>query len=170
MKAVYGLYPDGESAQRAVNGLRAAGVADSGITVISGEPMEDFEFSEMDKDTWIWYIASGGGLAGLAAATWLTTMTETSWPITTGNMPIVSWWPNLIIMFELTMLGAILATVITLVVSGGLLRRRPLLYDPEVTDGKILVGVENPSETALPQLKRALKVHPNTLLKTIAAP
>src|SRR5579863_6877135 len=170
MKAVYGLYPDGESAQRAVNGLRAAGVADSGITVISGEPMEDFEFSEMNKDTWIWYIASGGGLAGLATAIWLTTMTETSWPITTGNMPIVSWWPNLIIMFELTMLGAILATVITLVVSGGLLRRRPLLYDPEVTDGKILVGVENPSETALPQLKRALKVHPNTLLKTIAAP
>ena len=39
-KAVYALYPDGESAQRAVNGLRAAGVADSGITVISGEPID----------------------------------------------------------------------------------------------------------------------------------
>ena len=35
----------------------------------------------------------------------------------TGNMPIVAWWPNLIVMFELTMLGAILATVITLFVS-----------------------------------------------------
>ena len=61
-KAVYALYADGESAQRAVNGLRAAGIADSWITVISGEPMEDFEFSQMNKDTWIWYIASGGGL------------------------------------------------------------------------------------------------------------
>ena len=170
MKAVYALYSDGESAQRAVNGLRAAGMADSGITVISGEPMEDFEFFEMNKDTWIWYIASGGGLAGLATATWLTTMTETSWPITTGNMPIVSWWPNLIIMFELTMLGAILATVITLFVSAGLLRRRPLLYDPEVTDGKILVGVEYAAETAMPELERALKVHPHTPLKTIVAP
>ena len=169
MRAVYALYPDGQSAQRAVNGLRAAGIADSGITVISGEPMEDYEFSEMHKDTWIWYLATGGGVVGLAAAAWLTTMTETSWPIQTGNMPIVSWWPNLIIMFELTMLGAILATVITLFVSAGLLRRRPLLYDPEVTDGKILVGVENAAEAAMPAIERALKVHPNVLLKTINA-
>ena len=167
MRAVYALYGDGESAQRAVNGLRAAGIADSGITVISGEPMEDFEFSEMDKDTWIWYIASAGGFAGLAGGAWLTTMTEKSWPISTGNMPIVSWWPNMIIMFELTMLGAILATVITLLVSGGLLRRRPFLYDPGVTDGKILVGVEDASEAAMPELERALKVHPNVVLKTL---
>ena len=27
-------------------------------------------------------------------------------------MPIVAWWPNIIIMFELTMLGAILVTVV----------------------------------------------------------
>src|ERR1700730_7201034 len=131
MKAVYALYADGESAQRAVNGLRAAGVADTGITVISGEPMEDFEFSERDRDTWIWYIASAGGFVGLAAATWLTTMTETSWPITTGNMPIVSWWPNMIVMFELTMLGAILATVVTLLVTAKIPGREPTLYDPE---------------------------------------
>ena len=32
-------------------------------------------------------------------------------------MPIVAWWPNLIIIFELTMLGAILATVVTLFVT-----------------------------------------------------
>ena len=32
----------------------------------------------------------------------------------------------------------------------------PALYDPEVTDGKILVGVENPSAATLPALERAL--------------
>ena len=42
-----------ESAQRAVNGLRATGVADSEITVITAEPMEDFEFSERDEATWL---------------------------------------------------------------------------------------------------------------------
>src|SRR5260221_13498050 len=115
----------------------------------------------------MWSPAPGGGVGGLAAAGWLTSMPETSWPIQTGNMPIVSWWPNMIIMFEMTMLGAILATVLTLLVSGGLLRRRPLLYDPEVTDGKILVGVEDATETAMPELERALKVHPHVLLKTI---
>ena len=95
---------------------------------------------------------------------WLTRMTELAWPLPTGNMPIVSWWPNLIVIFELTMLGAILATVATLLVTGGLVRRRPVLYDPQVNEGKILVGVQNPSrvedvERALtaagsPQIKR----------------
>ena len=167
MKAVYALYADGESAQRAVNGLRAAGVADSGITVISGEPMEDFEFRQMNRDTWIWYIASGGGLAGFAAATWLTTTTERSWPITTGNMPIVSWWPNLIIMFEMTMLGAILATVVTLLITAKIPSREPTLYDPEVTDGKILVGVENPRAATVDQLERALLASGVARLKRI---
>jgi len=143
MSAIYALYDDGDSAQRAVNGLRNAGVADSAITVISDQPMEAYEFGEMNRATRIWYIASGGGLIGLVFATWLTRMTELAWPLPTGNMPIVSWWPNLIVIFELTMLGAILATVATLLVTGQLLRRRPALYDPRVSDGKILVGVEN---------------------------
>ena len=36
MKAVYGLYPDGQSAQQAFNRLRAAGVATGDITVHHG--------------------------------------------------------------------------------------------------------------------------------------
>ena len=145
MSAIYALYDTGDAAQRAVNSLRNAGVADSAITVISDQPMEAYEFGEMNRATRIWYIASGGGLIGLVFAAWLTRMTELAWPLPTGNMPIVSWWPNLIVIFELTMLGAILATVATLLVTGKLLRRRPALYDPQVSDGKILVGVDGPA-------------------------
>src|SRR3954447_13946445 len=98
---------------------------------------------------------------------WLTRFTEVAWPLNTGNMPIVAWWPNLIIIFELTMLGAIVATVITLVVSAGLLRRRPALYDPEVTDGKILVGVETPDGERAKTIERALLAAPGARIKTI---
>jgi Protein of unknown function (DUF3341) len=154
MSALYALYDDGDGAQRAVNGLRNAGVADGAITVISDQPMEAYEFGAMNRETRIWYVASAGGAAGLTLAAWLTRMTELAWPLPTGNMPIVSWWPNLIIMFELTMLGAILATVGTLLVTGELVRRRPALYDPAVSDGKILVGVENP--TRADDVERAL--------------
>ena len=167
MKAMYALYTEGEAAQRAVNGLRRAGLADNQITVITGAPMEDFEFSHIGGKNPLWYAACGGGLAGLLFGTWLTRLTEVDWPINTGNMPIVAWWPNLIVMFELTMLGAIVATVATLVIGGGLLRRRPALYDPEVSNGKILVGVENPPDTNVPNLERALKVGPDVQLKTI---
>jgi hypothetical protein len=156
MSALYALYDDGDAAQRAGNGLRKAGVADSAITVISDQPMEAYEFGEMNRTTWIWYIASGGGLFGLLFSTWLTRMTELAWPLPTGNMPIVSWWPNLIIMFEMTMLFGILAAVLTLLVTARLPGPRPALYDPAITHGKILVGVVNPANESA--VERALSL------------
>jgi len=166
MTAVYGLYTTGDAAQRAVNGLRAAGFADRDITVISAAPMEEYEFSHIGRETYLWYIASGGGLLGLLFSTWLARFTEVDWPLTVGNMPIVAWYPNLIVMFELTMLGAILSTVITLIVSAGLGRRMPKLYDPEVTQGKILVGVAAPDGTRMADVERALSA-PGAELKTV---
>jgi hypothetical protein len=148
VKAVYGLYGDADTAERAVNRLRALGVADREITIVTSEPIETHDFASRDKATWMFWIASGGALIGLVFATWLTTHTQTSWPIVTGGMPIVTWWPNLIIMFELTMLGAILATVITLLVTAGIPFGTRSLYDPEVSNGQILVGVENPRVNA----------------------
>jgi hypothetical protein len=164
---VYALYPNGQSAQQAVNRLRAAGIADRDITVISSFPMEDYEFGHMDSVTWIWWIACGGGLVGMATAFALAWITQMSWPINTGGLPIWAWWPNLIIIFELTMLGAIVATVMTLVVTAGLGRGGDKLYDPEVSDGKILVGVQDPAAGAVADLQKALGAPPGAEVKTI---
>ncbi len=169
MKAVYALYPDGDSAQRAVDGLRAAGIADRDITVLSSEPLEGYEFGQWDKHTWMWWIACAGGLVGMSAAFGLTWLTETSWPINVGGMPIWAGWPNTIIIFELTMLGAILATVITLVVTAGLGRGGAKLYDPEVSDGLILVGVENPRDGSVRDLETALNAAPGARVKVVGA-
>lgn len=156
MKALYALYSEPEDVQRAVDNLRAAGVAEPAIVVISSEPIEEYEFSHRFAATWLYWIAGGGGVLGLLVGTWLTRMTELAWPLKTGNMPIVSWWPNMIVMFELTMLGAILATVITLFITAKIPTREPKLYDPRVSDGKILVGVENPSDSSAGAIENAL--------------
>ena len=149
VKAVYALYTDPDTVQRAVEGLRGAGVAEDEIVVMSSEPFEEYEFSHRESATWLHWIAGAGGALGLAAATGLLVVTQNAWPIVTSAMPIVAWWPNLIIMFEMTMLGAILATVVTLfmtaLVPG---RRRPHFYDREVSDGYILVGVETARDDA----------------------
>lgn len=156
MSAIYALYADPADVQKAVDNLRAAGVTERDIVVISSEPVEEYEFSHRHKASWLYWIASAGGMTGLALGAWLTRMTELAWPLQTGNMPIVSWWPNLIIMFELTMLGGILATVVALFVTAKIPSREPRMYDPAVTDGKILVGVEHPQEATVPALERAL--------------
>jgi hypothetical protein len=166
VKAIYGLYSSGRSAQQAVNRLKAAGIVERDIVVMSAQPMEDFEFGRSDSKTWMWWIACAGGLIGMATAFGLSWLTEMSWPINVGGLPTFAWWPNLIIIFELTMLGAILATVITLVVSAGL-GRRTAFYDPAVTDGKILVGVANPSESSVRDLESALAAIQGATVKTI---
>lgn len=144
VRPVYALFTDPETVQRAVDGLRSAGVPQNEIIVMSSEPFEEYEFSHRDSATWMHWIAGAGGAIGLAAAAALLVMTQTAWPIVTSAMPIVAWWPNLIIMFEMTMLGTILATVVTLFMTALVRgRRRPRFYDPEVSAGYILVGVES---------------------------
>ena len=167
MKAVYGLYPDGHSAQQAFNRLRASGIAPADITVITAQPMEEFEFGNLDKTTYMWWFACLGGLIGMATGFGLSYLTEHAWEINVGGLPIFAWWPNLIIIFELTMLGAITATVITLIVTALLPTRGRNLYDPEVTDGKILIGVENPPDSAVADLQRSLGAPPNARVKTV---
>ena len=102
----------------------------------------------------------------MASALGLSWLTEMSWPIDVGGLPIFAWWPNLIITFELTMLGAILATVITLVVTARL-GRGSTIYDAEVSDGKILVGVANPSESAVADLEAALGASAGAEVKAV---
>jgi ActD protein len=162
MRAVYGLYEDGQAAQQAVNRLRAAGVADRDITIQSPQPMEDFEFGHKDSKTWMWWIACAGGLLGMSTGLGLSWLTETSWPIDVGGLPIFAWWPNLIITFEMTMLGAILATVGTLIVSARL-GRSSTLYDPAVSDGMILVGVEGATDGRLREVQKILGASPGEI-------
>jgi hypothetical protein len=164
MKAVYGLYVDPDVAQRAVNNLRSAGVADQDITIISSEPLEHFEFGHRDAKTAMPWIAVGAGLTGLVLTYFLLAASQQSWPMVTAGMPIAPLWTNLIIIFEMTMLSAILATVVTLMFTAGLPSRGGKLYDPEVSDGYILVGVENPSDAA--RLESALSLDGGRVKKT----
>lgn len=167
MTALYALYDDPNVVQRAVDGLRAAGVADADIVVMSSEPFEEYEFSHRDSANWLRWIAGLGGLAGLGTAAWFTRYTQLSWPLPTSGMPIVAPWPNLIVMFELTMLGAILATVVTLLITAKLPSRLSRLYDPEVTNGYILVGVQQPAADVAPKLTAALERAGQGRIRTI---
>ncbi len=168
MTAVYGLYPDPDAAQRAVDGLRAAGVLERDVTVLSGEPIETHAFGRRDAATWLPWMAPIGGILGFCLGGWLTTMTQRAWPIQTGGMPIVAWWPNLIIMFELTMLGAILATVVAFLITAGIRGRAAPIYDSAVTDGMILVGVRNPPRDLVATLERVLTTAGVGRVKTLS--
>ena len=156
--AMYGLYQEPQGAQRAFTALRRAGVAEKEITVISSEPFEAFEFSERDKSLALFRLAGAGGAVGLVFGALLTSGTERAWPLVTGGMPIVAWWPNIVITFELTMLGAILTTVFSMLVAARLpsWKKTRAMYDPAVSDGQILVGVSLTGDRSADAIRGAL--------------
>lgn len=62
------------------------------------------------------------------------------------------------ITYELTMLSAILATLVTVLASARLPERGSRFYDPAVSTGKILVGVTNLRGHSREELRRRLKI------------
>ncbi len=161
MKATYALYPDPASAQRAFSSLRDAasdlGIRTRDIVVLSSEPFEEYEFAHQDTQTSLPWLAAIGGIAGGLGGYWLTTWTQHAYPIPTGGMPIAGLWTNGIIIYELTMLGAILVTLVTLLTSARLPGWWSKLYDPRISAGKILVGVVNPPEEFRVEIEKRLR-------------
>ena len=162
MNALYALYSDPDAAQRAVNALKttgsSVGIDNRQIVVVTAEPFDGYDFSDEHSQTHIFLLASIGGICGAIFGFWFTRFTQFSYPLNTGGMPIAPHWTNGIIIYEMTMLGAILWTLATLLISGRLPHFGESLSDPAVWHGKILVGITNPSETARPELERQLRL------------
>ena len=160
MKAVYGLYADPEAAQRAVDSLRAASselnFKAQQIIIVSGEPHEGYEFtdSHVTSSPYRWAVlgAAVGGTTGYL----LTTLSQKSYPIHTGGMSLTPTWTNGIIIYEMIMLGAILTTLVVLLIGAGLPNFKGVITDPEIWNGKILVGVVDAPENSQPELQKRL--------------
>jgi Protein of unknown function (DUF3341) len=159
MRAIYTLCPDPDSAQHLVDSLRVAsldlGFAADHIVVVSGEPYEGYEFSDRYAKSYMFPLAAVGGLVGGICGYLITSLTQKAYPLPTGGMPIVPPWTNGIIVYELTMLGAILTTLVYLFVSAPLPSFGAELTDSEIWSGKILVGVADPPEASSAKIENA---------------
>jgi hypothetical protein len=161
MKALYGLYQDPQGAQRAADGLRAASSEFKfdarQIVIVSGEPHEGYEFTDSQASSAPYRWAVLGAICGGASGYLLTTLSQKAYPIYTGGMSLTPPWTNGIIVYEMTMLGAILTTLVVLLVGAGLPNFRGVISDPEVGKGKILVGVTDPPQSAQAELEMRLR-------------
>jgi Protein of unknown function (DUF3341) len=161
MKALYALYSDPDAAQRAVNALQRAagslGIGERQIVVVTAEPFDGYDFSDQHSHSRIFLLASIGGIVGAILGYLLTRFTQLSYPLNTGAMPIVTPLTNGIIIYEMTMLGAILWTLITLLVTARLPHFGPSLSDPAIWHGKILVGVTDPPDQARVELEKQFR-------------
>jgi hypothetical protein len=147
MNALYGLFSDPDSALQAVSALRTSSselhIKPESIRVVSAEPIEEEITASGERHSSLPWIAVAGGICGGIAGYTLAAFTQRTYPLATGGMPIVALWPTGIVIYELTMLGAILATIFTFLITARLPRYRNRIYDPEVSHGKVLVALTN---------------------------
>lgn len=160
MRAIYGLFSDADAGVEAAAALRTKSVElrirPESVTVISSEPIEEEINASGQRHTWMPWIAVAGGVLGGTGGYSLAAFTQRTYPLPTGGMPIVAQWPTGIVMYELTMLGAILATIITLLITTKLPRYRNRIYDPAVCYGKVLVALVDPSRESQEKLRQEL--------------
>jgi Alternative complex III, ActD subunit len=159
VNSIYGLFPDPSAADRGLKQLQDAGVRSEDILVMSSEPFEEYEFAHAYHKTVMPWIAALGGVIGGVGGYVLAWYTQIGYPshIIAGGMPLVSKWPTGIVTYELTMLGAILTTVVTLLITTRLPHWNFDVYDAEVSYGKILIGVAEPSAESRADFEQRLR-------------
>ena len=118
-----GEFREMEAAASAIRSLRAGGVRPADLDVFSEEPVE-FPRGVLDRASRMSVVSVSGAVGFGALATLFIWWTQHNYPLPTGGMPIFSFWATGVITYEMTMLGAILATFGWFLWESGLVRKR----------------------------------------------
>jgi ActD protein len=143
-------------ARAAIRRLLQSGVAAESMEVMTSQPIHGEPFVPDKKRTRLGTWALCGAAVGLLAGFSLATITALNYPLIKGGMPIIAPWTVGIITYESTMLGAVLATLVGLLVELRLPNFRKLPYDPSVADGGIVLAVQCPTDATRASVETAI--------------
>ena len=128
-------------ARAAVQRLLQDGIQPAAMEVMSSQPIHGEAIVPMQPATKLRTWALAGAGLGLVGGFLLATITALNYPLVKGGMPIVAPFPVGLVTYETTMLGAVLATLVGLLVEVRLPNFKDLPYDPSVVDGGVVLAV-----------------------------
>ncbi len=141
---ILAVFSDLNPAADAIDHLRAMGVHDECMNVISGVPVTEPMLGRPHQWTNVPRIAMGGAILGFLGGVFLAYVAPYlyPYPIQVSTQAYVPGPPTVVILFELTMLGMLLSTFLGVFLDSFFPNYRPMKYVPEVSDGKICILVE----------------------------
>ena len=134
---VFGLFHEATPTADTLDRLRELGVTDDKITVMSGIPYSPEMLGRPPVRTRVGRFALVGAGLGVLTALFLSVGLFLLYPLAQGGQPIVPVPPTLIVLFEVTMLGAMWATFFAMLVSNRFPMFKAQVYDPRVSEGHI---------------------------------
>ena len=143
---ILGLCRDPNIVAGAVEALEEKGFSDHEYEILTAIPYPEGTFGGKPTKHRLYIFPFIGAVCGFSAALLLTIGTQLFPPLVTGGKPILSIPPMILIMFEGTMLGAILFTVIGVIFEARLFGPKLGLYDRRITEGYIGLLITSSSE------------------------
>ena len=137
--SILGLYDNPDSAADALDALHDSGFDSNDFDVLTGTPYPEGAFGEHVPQHRLFRFPLFGAIMGLTLSVFLTTTTQIVYPLITGGKPILSIFAMLVIMYEMTMLSAVVTTVIGILFESRLPDISMNVYDTRITEG--LIGV-----------------------------
>jgi len=138
---ILGIFTDLESAGNGVAKLLQEGFAETQITSLSSVPYPDGVLVKTEQHSWFRWLTLASGVAGAVAGFCLAAGTAWLYPVQTGDKPIIALYPTGIIVFEVTMLFAIIGTMAGMFLEMRLPSRKTRPYDPAIAEGCIGISV-----------------------------
>jgi Protein of unknown function (DUF3341) len=140
------LFKDVDPAAEAIERLRAMGVRDDQMDIVSGIPLLETALGRPKKHTSVPRLALGGAGAGFLLGLFLAYGTPYLFTVHVGGQPVYPIPPGIILVFEMSMLGLMGLAFLGVFLESNFPDYHPLKYVPEVSDGKIAVLFECPTE------------------------
>ena len=140
-RSVLGLFTDEDVVADAMDALKAEGYTIAEYEIMSGTPYPEGTFGEAEPVHKLFRWPLIGAMCGFIIAIILTAGTQLAYPLVTGGKPILGIPPMAIIIYEGTMLGAIIFTVIGIMFESRLPRIFMGAYDTRITEGYIGITV-----------------------------
>jgi hypothetical protein len=154
--SILGLFQQPEPAADAMDGLKEAGFELGTFDVLTGTPYPEGAFGEYVPQHRLFRYPAFGAIIGFTLAVFLTSVTQLAYPMVTGGKPILSIFAMLIIMYEMTMLAGVIATVVGIVIESRLPNMKPGIYDTRITEGWIGIVVTFDDDSKVADAERVL--------------
>jgi hypothetical protein len=148
-----GEFLERDSIIRALRAMKDHGVAAGDLDVFSDEPLELPGSALLRQSHMSLAVVTGAICFGLLVVGFVY-FTQFNYPLITGGMPIFSVWATGVVFYELTMLGAILTSLVWFLYESGLLNRKRRQPAPSFEPGTICLRIRcgRDQESALRRL------------------
>src|SRR5690349_19732461 len=154
-EAILGLYADAEAAANAMAALQEAGFHSPELEVLTDSPYPEGAFGEREVHHHLFTFALVGAVCGFVVGLLFAIGVQIAYPEVQGGKPLLSIPPMINVLYEATLLGAIVLTVAGVIFESRLPDFSGDPYDPRISEGMIGVLVRRHPDAARPVLREA---------------